>query len=105
MKHHVYSVTIHHREDKDGNPVNDRSCAFFARSHDELIGIVERAQGSGRFESDADAAAFASGLKLLGEVMLQYRKKPGFDELAVPFGEFMKGFKAMMQPRESHQDG
>lgn len=104
MKHHTCSITIRHHEDKDGNPMSDRSCTFTARSHDEIIGIIERAQGSGRFESEADAAASASGLKLLGEVMLQYRRKPGFNGLAVPFGEFMREFKIMMQPQECNQD-
>lgn len=105
MKHNAYAINIRHLNDKDGNEIHDRSFEFIAGSHDDIIQIIQRAQGSGLFARDSEAAAFATGLKLLGEIMLQYRSKPGFDALAGPFGVFMRTFKAMVQTRESGQDG
>jgi hypothetical protein len=59
-------VTIRHIEDTEGKSVGDHALEFVVANHDEIIQIVQRAQSAGRFETDADAAAFATGLKLPG---------------------------------------
>lgn len=52
----------------------------------------ERIKARGDFAEDA-ATAFALGLKLFSEVMLNHRGNELFKSLQPHFGEFMKGLK------------
>ena len=65
---------------------------FEAASHDDILDLVRRTRQRGDFDANA-AAAFTVGLKLLGEVMLQYREHPLFEEFRSHFGQFMKRLK------------
>lgn len=93
MKNHRYQVTVEYLEDPQGNPVEDHLLRFPVSNHDEIIGIVERIRGMGHFERD-EAAAFAVGLKLFSEVMLQNKHHPLFTEFRPHFIAFMKKLKA-----------
>lgn len=93
MKSHRYRVTIEHLALPDGTPpAASAPLHFEATNHDDLLAIVARVRQRGDFEGD-EAAAFAIGLKLLGEVMLLNRGHPLFAEFAPHFGAFMKHMK------------
>ncbi len=93
MKNHKYKISVNHIEDKDGNPVSGRSFDFIVENHDEIIEIIGRIQNTNQFEGD-DAAAFAVGLKLFGEVMLKNKDNLLFTEFKPHFIEFMKKLKS-----------
>jgi hypothetical protein len=65
---------------------------FEAASHEEILGLVQRVRQRADFTADA-SAALTVGLKLLGEVMLQHREHPLFEEFRSHFGQFMKRLK------------
>lgn len=92
MKGHLYRITVEHLEDSKGNAVQKEPLAFEARNHDELFSIVDKMRERAEF-SENDAAAFAIGLKLFSEVMLNNREHELFKPLQPHFGEFMKGLK------------
>jgi hypothetical protein len=92
MKGHRYRITVEHLEDAKGSPVQAAPLSFEARNHDDVLSIVQRMQARGTFPPDV-AAQLAVGLKLFGEVMLQYRDEEIFKPLQPAFGEFMKGLK------------
>lgn len=90
MKQHRYRITVEHLALPDGSPPAEaHPLRFEARNHDELGAIVARVQQRGDL-SPEDATAFAIGLKLFSEVMLENRKLP-------LFAEFQPHFKAFMQ--------
>ena len=90
---HQYRVTLEHLATPDGQPpATPASLQFTVGNHDEVLGIVERIRARGEFDADT-SAAFAVGLKLLGEVMLTHRGHPLFSELGPQFGAFMKKLK------------
>ena len=91
MKQHRYRITVEHLASVDGAPLSPPLC-FEAASHDEILGLVQRAGQRAGFVGDA-AAAFTVGLKLLGEVMLRHRDNPLFEEFRSHFGQFMKRLK------------
>lgn len=93
MKHHKYRISVQHLEDKQGNAVVDHSLGFVTTNQDEIIEIAERIRSARQIEGD-DAAAFAVGLKLFGEVMLKNRDNPLFTEFRPHFLAFMKKLKA-----------
>jgi len=96
MQNHKYRVSVSYIEDREGNPVEGRSLEFVVGNHDEILGIVERIRNTKQFEGD-DAAAFAIGLKLFGEVMLKNKDNPLFSELRPQFVEFMKKLKSTVK--------
>ncbi len=93
MKQHQFTVTLEYTADADGQPVNETPLRFTAPNHDNIFQIVERMKQSGRFSNEEDAARFAVGLKLMGEVLLAHKKEPFFSELGPHFGEMMKIIK------------
>ncbi|WP_028115382.1 DUF3861 domain-containing protein [Ferrimonas senticii] len=87
MKGHLYQFHVEYKEDKKGNPIADQSLDFAVRNHDELFTIVEKLK---RLELDKnDTAAFAFGLKLLGEVMMKNSKHELMREIRPHFREIM----------------
>ena len=94
MKQHRYRITVEHLCDATGTPVPDTPVLRFeARNHDDILSIVERMRQRGEFPSDT-AAAFAVGLKLFGEVMLENKENPLFVAFRPHFAEFMKHLKS-----------
>jgi len=94
MKGHLYRLTLEHLEDVKGNPQTRPPLELLVRNHDDLPGIVEKIQAKGLFAAD-EAAAFAIGLKLFREVMLQHRGSEVFKELDPHMGAFMKALKQL----------
>lgn len=92
MKGHLYKFTINHLEDAKGVPVDDSSLIFETRNHDDLLKIVEAMKGKMDL-NEADATAFAIGLKLFGEVMMKNRKNEIFKEFKPHLNNLMKEIK------------
>jgi len=94
MKGHLYRITLEHLEDPKGNPVDVTPLTFEVKNHDDLFSIIEKVQAKGLFE-DTESTAFAIGLKLFREVVLNHRDDEAFQELNPHFSSFMKAFKKM----------
>lgn len=93
MKQHRYRFTVEHLADAKGQPSTyPGPLCFEAGNHDDLFFIVERIRARGDLPPE-QATAFAIGLKLFGEVMLEQRGHPLFEHFAGHFGEFMKHLK------------
>ena len=88
MNKHQYRITV---ESMDG--LSSPPLCFTARSHDDLLAIVERTRARGMLNAD-DAAAMAVGLKLLGEVVLEHRKEALFSEFCEHIGAFIRKLKS-----------
>lgn len=94
MKGHLYRLTLEHLEDAKGNPVETAPLQFDVKNHDDLNAIVAKVKAKGLFDAN-ESAAFAIGLKLFREVMLQHRGSEVFKDLDPHFSEFMKAFKKL----------
>ncbi len=92
MKQHRYRVTVEHLQDPGGNPVTRDPLSFEVGNHDDIFAIVERMRGRGDFGPET-ATAFAVGLKLFSEVMLEHRDHPLFAGFQPHFRQFMKELK------------
>jgi hypothetical protein len=93
MKQHRYRITVEHLADAAGAPAtNEPPLQFDVGNHDDIFAIVERVRARGDFDAQT-ATAFAVGLKLFGEVMLEQRGHPLFAEFAPHFRDFMKRLK------------
>jgi Domain of Unknown Function with PDB structure (DUF3861) len=93
MKQHRYRITIDHLALPDGStPPAAAALVLEVGNHDELSSIVSRARQRGDLPPD-EAAAFAVGLKLFSEVMLQHRDLPLFADFAPHFKAFMQRVK------------
>lgn len=83
---HSYRITVEPLT-TPGEPL-----VFEATNHDELFFIVDRIRAREVVPAD-QAAEFAIGLKLFGEVLLRHRRESPFAELMPHFREFMKNMK------------
>ena len=93
MKQHRYRVTVEHLALPDGSPPpTTQPLSFEAGNHDDILAIVARVRQRGDLP-EADATAFAVGLKLFSEVMLQHRGSPLFAGFAPHFKAFMQQLK------------
>ncbi|HEX8606676.1 MAG TPA: DUF3861 domain-containing protein [Pseudoduganella sp.] len=100
MKQHRYRVTLEHLQDPGGNPVTRAPLAFEVGNHDDIFAIVERMRGRADFSPET-ATAFAVGLKLFSEVMLENRDHPLFADFRQHFQQFMKEVKKGPAPGSS----
>ncbi|MFV7706826.1 DUF3861 domain-containing protein [Shewanella algae] len=93
MKQHKYRISVEHLEDQNGLPSSyQQALKFEVGNHDDIFAIVDKIKQRQDFDED-QAAAFAVGLKLFSEVMLEQRKNPLFDEFRPHFMQFMKQLK------------
>ncbi len=93
MKQHRYQITVEHIALPDGSPPPEaRSLQFLTGNHDDILNIVDKVRQRGDLP-EADATAFAIGLKLFSEVMLQNRQLPLFADFAPHFKQFMQQLK------------
>lgn len=91
---HRYRITVEHLADQNGAPsTHSAPLQFETGNHDDIFAVVERIQGRGDLPAES-ATAFAVGLKLLGEVMLENRQHPLFADFLPQFGQFMKQLKS-----------
>lgn len=94
MKQHQYHITVQHVADVKGQPSTyTQPLEFNTGNHDDIFAIVERLKNAKLFEDEQTSISFAVGLKLFGEVMLENRDHPLFQELIPQFGQFMKKLK------------
>jgi hypothetical protein len=75
----------------DTTPAKEMEMDF--DNHDEIFSIIERLTEKNPFNDPAQAAQFALGLKLFGEVKLKNRNHPLFEEMNSIFPAFMKKLK------------
>ena len=93
MKQHQYHVTVQHLKDAKGQASTyTERLEFYTGNHDDIFEIVERLN-SAEFFDDQTTKAFAVGLKLYSEVMLENKDHPLFEEFLPQFGQFMKNLK------------
>jgi len=93
MKQHKYRITVEHLADLDGNPpASSTPLVFEVGNHDDINDIVRRVQARRDFD-DTTSTAFAVGLKLFSEVMVENRQHALFTELFPHFAAFMKKLK------------
>ncbi|MBO2611327.1 DUF3861 domain-containing protein [Shewanella algae] len=93
MKQHKYRISVEHLEDQNGMPSSyQQALKFEVGNHDDIFAIVDKIKQRQDFDED-QATAFAVGLKLFSEVMLEQRKNPLFDEFRPHFMQFMKQLK------------
>lgn len=99
MKQHQYEITVKHLADAQGQPSTyTEVLRFKTGNHDDIFKIVGVIQNSQLLEEDS-AKAFAVGLKLFGEVMLENKDLPLFKEFMPDFVKFMKAMKQAVKAR------
>lgn len=104
MPGYRYRITVEPLTDRKGEPVDKAPVTFEVDNHDEILGIIERLQAREDLNFGQDkTAAFAVGLKLFSETMMENRKHPLFAPLRTAFMEFMTLLKKG-SPRDRHQD-
>ncbi len=105
MPGYRYRITVEPLNDKKGEPLNAEPLSFEVENHDEILSIVNRITARDDLGFDEQkSAAFAVGLKLFSEVMMEHRKDPLFAPLRDPFREFMMTLKKGGKPRESSEE-
>lgn len=93
MKQHQYQITVQHLADAQGHPSSyDKPISFQVGNHDDIFAIIERLKQANLFDEQT-STAFAVGLKLFSEVMLENKNHPLFAEFQPAFVQFMKHLK------------
>ncbi|MDE1178291.1 MAG: DUF3861 domain-containing protein [Edaphobacter sp.] len=69
--------------------------SFEAANHDDIMAVVQRIDGKLALDEDA-TRAFAVGLKLFGETILQNRDNLLFQQIRPAFGDFMRSLKQQL---------
>lgn len=93
MKKHLYRVTVEHLADKNGHEIASADrLQFEVKNHDDIFAVVERLKSFSEMTPD-DATAFAVGLKLFGETILDHQDRALFKEFMPHFADFMKRLK------------
>lgn len=104
MKQHQYHITLQHLSDAKGQPsIYTEKLEFNVGNHDDIFAIVERMQQAKVFDAEA-TAAFAVGLKLFGETLLENRQHPLFQDFLPQFGQFMKHLKQTLAQQRAEQE-
>ncbi len=92
MKQHRYRIQVEYLQDPKGQPVSRAPLSVEVGNHDDIFHIVELMRARGDFEPDT-ATAFALGLKLFSEVMLEHKDHVLFEEFRAHFVQFMTQLK------------
>ncbi|HGM6859522.1 DUF3861 domain-containing protein [Serratia rubidaea] len=101
MPGHRFRITVEALSDRKGAPVEKTPLVFEVENHDDILDIVERIQRREDLAFGQEkSAAFAVGLKLFSEVMIENRKHPVFAPLRDAFKAFMVGLKKGPQAGE-----
>ena len=94
MPGYRYRITIEPLTDRKGEAIDKAPVTFEAKNHDEILGIIERLQAREDLNFGQEkTAAFALGLKLFSETMMENRKHPIFSPLRTAFMDFMINLK------------
>nr|WP_279169385.1 DUF3861 domain-containing protein [Providencia huaxiensis] len=93
MKQHQYEITVKHIADAQGNPSEySEALQFSAYNHDDLFKVLEHLNQANLLDEEK-TKAFAVGLKLFGETLLENKQMPLFKDFLPQFIEFMKTLK------------
>lgn len=92
MKKHLYRFTIEQLEDSNSTTSDSDPLVFEAQHHEDIFKIVEKMKDKTDFQ-EADAVAFAVGLKLFSGVMLNNKEHVLFEQFKPHFADFMKALK------------
>ncbi|AJJ61530.1 DUF3861 domain-containing protein [Yersinia aldovae] len=90
MPGYRYRITIEPLTDRKGAAIDKAPVTFEAENHDEILSIIERLQAREDLDFGKEkTAAFALGLKLFSETMMENRTHPLFASLGTSFKDFM----------------
>ena len=105
MKQHQYQVTLKHLADAKGQPsIYSEDLVFQANNHDDIFAIVQHMQKAKLFD-DETTMALVVGMKLFGEVMLENREHPLFNEFFPEFVKLIKKLKNSSQVQIREHSG
>ncbi|MFM2477563.1 DUF3861 domain-containing protein [Celerinatantimonas sp. MCCC 1A17872] len=94
MAGYRYEITVKPLEDRKGQLIDKPALVFEVSNHDEILSIVEKIRSRSDLDfPDEQKTAFAVGLKLFSEIMIEHRKHPIFAPLRDAFKNFMMGLK------------
>lgn len=103
MKQHQYAVTVKHIADAQGNPsAYSEVLQFNAYNHDDLFQVLEHLSKANLLD-DEKTKAFAVGLKLFGETLLENKDLPVFKDFMPQFVQFMKSLKHTIKTQQLEQ--
>ena len=93
MKQHRYKLRLEHLSTPKGESLDYAPLDLEFGNHDDIFQIIEKIRGRGDLDENG-ATAFAIGLKLFGEVMLENKEHPLFSSFRPEFRKFMRQLKA-----------
>lgn len=103
MKQHQYEVTVKHMADAQGNPsAYTEALQFNAYNHDDIFKVLEHLSKANILDEEK-TKAFAVGLKLFGETLLENKDIPLFKEFMPDFLQFMKALKQTVKTQNAQQ--
>ena len=92
MEKHAYRITVEHLAAPHGEKVRQNPLCFETTNRDNIFNIADHLKRQHEFPDD-QAEAFAVGLKLFGNILLENRDLPVFEAFVPQFGAFMKALK------------
>lgn len=92
MKHNLYKCTVEQLEDSNGAAVQVSPLVFETSSHEDIFIIAQAMQKKSGL-AEADATAFAVGLKLFSGVMIKNNDHKLIKQLMPNFKNLMKLLK------------
>ena len=103
MKQHQYEITLKHIADAQGNPSTyTEALQFNAYNNDDLFKFLEHLNQANLLD-DEKTKAFAVGLKLFGEALLENKDLPVFKDFMPQFVQFMKSLKHSIKIQQLEQ--
>lgn len=103
-KKYHFKITVESLDPVEEGRTPKPPLAFNVSNHDNILAIVKRLCAGTHFDENS-ATAFSVGLKLMTEVMLEYRDDPLFSEFKPAVVQFMKRLKSQINdPVEQNTD-
>ncbi|RUS67506.1 hypothetical protein CUZ56_01453 [Saezia sanguinis] len=103
-KKYQFKITVEPVVSSEGRESTSQPLSFQVGNHDDILQIVQRMRQGTHFDENT-ATAFAVGLKLLTEVVLENKDDPLFAELKPAITAFMPKLKAGIKERLPQQQG
>ena len=101
MKQHQYEITVKHIADAQGNPsMYGEALQFTAYNHDDLFKVLQHLNKANLLDEEK-TKAFAVGLKLFGETLLEHKDIPLFKAFMPEFIQFMKALKHTVNTQDN----
>lgn len=92
MEKHAYLITVEHLGAPHGESVRKDPLCFEASNRDNIFAIADHLKQQPDFTPE-QAQAFAVGLKLFGNILLEKKEFPVFEAFMPQFVTFMKALK------------